>query len=313
MNMNKISKLVISGLFLTQTVGVEAITFKLPPPGVDIVGKVQTTRAYPGETLTDVGRRFGVGFSEMLDANPRVDPKYGVEKGQNLVVPSQFILPPGPRQGIVINLAELRMYYFPAHSNVVVTVPVGIGRIGFWQTPVGQTKIVEKVLNPTWHPTASVRADAVKYGLDLPSAVPPGPDNPLGKHMLRLGWRSYLIHGTNDPQGVGKRTSAGCLRLFPEDAESLYYSVPVGTPVRVINTPYKVGWSGKQLFLEYHEPLAEERHKYQGQSIPMVNAIHQEIGSHRMLIKWDRAQEEAKRASGIPIAIGTQVGGTASY
>lgn len=234
-----------------------ATTFVIPASG-DLVGDIQYATPEPGETLSDVGIRYDVGYFEMVRANPQVDPLRPLPLRTRLVIPSQYLLPPGPREGIVINLAEYRLYYYPPGDNVVVTMPVGIGREG-WHTPVGKTRVTVKERDPVWHPTANVRAEAAKNGTPIPNEFPGGDGNPLGRHVLRLGWATYLIHGTNRRDGVGSRVSAGCIRMMPEDIEQLFDRVAVGTPVTVMNEPLKLGLMNGQLYLQVHPALTDEK------------------------------------------------------
>jgi L,D-transpeptidase ErfK/SrfK len=213
-----------------------ATTLVIPPQG-DITGTVEYAYALDGETLQDAGIRFDMGYDEMVKANPHVDPVNLLSSNTRLLIPSRFVLP-AIREGVVINLAEYRLYFFPKNDNVVMTFPVGIGRKG-WSTPVGKTTVVGKQINPTWHPSAKLRANAEKKGVQIPDEFPPGEANPLGKYALRLGWPTYLIHGTNHPEGIGERISAGCIRMLAEDIEYLFSNVAVGTKVEVINYPVK--------------------------------------------------------------------------
>lgn len=210
-----------------------AATYAIPDRG-NVVGELQYIHAEPGDTLGEVGLRFNMGYNEMVRANPSVDPNSVLAYRQRLLVPSQFILPSVPHNGLIINLAEYRLYYFPHNDNVVMTYPVGIGRKG-WNTPLGLTRVVSKGVNPSWRPSAKLQAEAYKHGVLLPDMYPSGLGNPLGKHVLRLGWPTYLIHGTNHADGVGMRVSAGCIRMLPDDIDYLFNIVEVGTPVRVIN------------------------------------------------------------------------------
>ncbi|MGQ3891086.1 L,D-transpeptidase family protein [Legionella sp. CNM-4043-24] len=234
-----------------------ASTWVLPDKG-DLVGEVQYATSLPGETLAEAGVRFDIGYYEMRNANPRVDPLRTLAPGTRLLIPSLYILPPGKRQGLVINLAEYRLYYYPPGDNVVVTAPVGIGREG-WNTPIGETRVTAKERDPIWRPTDNVRAEAARHGTPIPNSFPPGAGNPLGRHVLRLGWPTYLIHGTNRRDGVGSRVSAGCIRMTPEDIESLFDQVPVGTPVRVINQSVKTGYDKGKLYMEVHPLLEQSR------------------------------------------------------
>ena len=222
-------------------------------PDQDVVGQVQVTVAKHEDTFADIARRFNVGYTELVRANPGVDPWLPGE-GTEIVLPTEFILPDAPREGLVLNLAQMRLYYYPKPKKdapkdgpvEVVTHPIGIGKVG-WATPEGTTKVVSHVKDPTWTPPVSVRKEHAKEGDILPPTVPPGPENPLGRHMMRLGWPSYLIHGTNKPPAVGMRASAGCVRLYPEDIAQIFEAVPDGTKVTVVNQPFLLGWQGDRL------------------------------------------------------------------
>jgi len=212
-------------------------------PGTEIVGYVQKTVVGKDDTLPDIARRFDVGYEEILLANPGVDPWLpGV--GREVVVPTQFILPMAPHEGVVVNVAAMRIFYYPPRKKnepqVVFTHPIGIGRVG-WKTPEGTAKIVSRTKDPVWVVPKSVRDEHAEDGEKLPAVVPAGPDNPLGQYMFRLSWPSYLIHGTNKPYGVGMRSSHGCMRLYPEDIAVFYNLIPIGTKVTVVNQPYLFG------------------------------------------------------------------------
>jgi len=213
-----------------------AATFVIPSKG-NLIGENEYTRPYPGETLGDVGIRYDIGYQEIAKANPTIDPNTILPPQTRVLIPSQFVLPNVPRHGLVINLASYRLYFFPENENVVMTYPVGIGRKG-WNTPLGLTKITSKQINPSWYPSAKVIAYAAEKGVLMPDVFPPGASNPLGKHVLRLGWPTYLIHGSNHPDGIGEMISAGCIRMLPEDIENLFALVSVGTPVRIIDEPH---------------------------------------------------------------------------
>jgi L,D-transpeptidase ErfK/SrfK len=242
---------------IAMTYNVHATILVIPEQG-DLVGDIQHTYSEIGETIDEVGRRFDVGYYDMVRANPHADPIHTLAAHTPLIIPSRFILPPGKRTGIVINLAAYRLYYFPPDENIVVTFPIGIGKEG-WSTPTGVTKVTAKAVNPTWKPTADVLAAAEKMGAPLPGVFPPGPNNPLGKHVLRLGWPAFLIHGTNRVDGVGARVSAGCIRMLPSDIEYLYELVSIGTPVKVINEPVNIGKQDGSVFLQIHPSLAEHK------------------------------------------------------
>ncbi len=291
----------VAGLFSAEGL---ALSFALPPHGQDVVGETKVVTARYEDTFSDFARKYDVGYREMLAANPGVDPWLPGE-GTRVVIPTRFILPPPPREGIIINLAELRLYYFPPGEQRVITHPIGIGREG-WETPLGRTRIIQKARDPSWTPPESIREEYAQKGIELPRVVKPGPDNPLGRFALRLGLPGYLIHGTNRPYGVGMRVSHGCIRLYPEDIETLFQQVPVGTPVRIIDLPHKAGWLNGTLFLEAH-PLLEEKAKDPDTAFnltPVVEAITMVRGDIRMDPDWDRVEEIARQRLGIPLPIG---------
>jgi L,D-transpeptidase ErfK/SrfK len=237
--------------------------FEFDPKDQDVVGEVTVTVVGKDDTLPDLARRFNVGYEEIMRANPGVDP-WLPGAGREIVLPTAFVLPQAPRTGIVINVAAMRLYYFPPRvpgkSQVVITHPIGIGKVG-WSTPEGVTKIVARVKDPVWVPPASVRKEHKEDGDDLPPKVLPGPENPLGAYMFRLAWPTYLIHGTNKPYGVGMRSSHGCMRLYPEDIAILYEDVPLGTAVRVVNQPLVLGFRGGTLYAESFGPLETDPHE----------------------------------------------------
>jgi L,D-transpeptidase ErfK/SrfK len=236
-------------------------TFKFPYDAkfTGVLGELQVTTSRYEDTIPDIARRFDLGFDEVANANPGVDP-WLPGAGTRIVLPTQFVLPEAPHDGIVVNLAALRLYYFPKPGKdgrrVVYTYPLGIGKVG-WATPEGTTKIVSKRKDPYWTPPASVRKEHKEEGDPLPARVPPGPDNPLGRRAMNLGWPTYLIHGTNKPAGVGVRASHGCIRMLPEDIDQLYEMVPVGTKVTVVNQPIVFRWQRDALYVQSYPPHEE--------------------------------------------------------
>lgn len=221
-----------------------------------VVGVPETVRVDRPTPAAELARRFGVGARELARANPQLG-HGSAPAGSEVLVPTEYVLPPAPRRGIVVNIAEMRLYFFPGDgdraSREVLTFPVAIGR-DEWETPTGQTQVIERIENPEWRPPGSIKADEASKGRDLPDVIPPGPDNPLGKYALRLGWRTHLIHGTNDPYSVGKAATHGCIRLYPEDMAVLYKQVKEGTPVTLIDAPYKFGVRDGDLYVEAHPP-----------------------------------------------------------
>jgi len=254
---NPASILASAALLLAAGPSGEAAEYPLPRDH-DVIGEVREIVARHEDTFVSLARRHGVGLEELKLANPGVD-MWLPGEGTRITLPTRYVLPRAPREGVVVNIAELRLYYYPKDEpDKVYTYPISIGRMD-WSTPVGTTTIVAKAKNPSWYPPQSIREEHAERGDFLPAVVPPGPENPLGAHALRLGLPGYLIHGTNRPSGVGMRVTHGCVRMFPEDIEALFERVPTGTKVHIVNQPFKLGWSeAGELVLEVHPPLEEE-------------------------------------------------------
>lgn len=232
-------------------------------PSDSVIGDITFTSARRSDTLLDIARAFDLGHDQIIQANPGLN-RWLPPPGADVLLPRRYILPPGPRKGIVINLAELRLYFFPPNSNTVFTYPVSIGDLD-WRTPLGTTIIVSKERDPAWFPPESIRAEHFDEGEELPTMIPGGaPDNPLGQYALKLGIKGYLIHGTDERRsfGIGMRVSHGCIRMYPEDIEELFELVKVRTPVRIIDEPIVVGWRDDDLFLAVHRPLDDQEAPY---------------------------------------------------
>jgi L,D-transpeptidase ErfK/SrfK len=271
----------------------------------DIIGEIRTMTTVYEDTMLDIARNNGLGFTELMAVNPGVDPWIPGE-GVRVLLPTAHILPDAPRRGVVVNIAELRLYYYPPGGGPVVSVPIGVGRDGF-TTPFGTTKVTRKAVRPTWYPTPKTRADRP----ELPAAVPPGPDNPLGEYALYLGWPAYLIHGTNQPYGVGRRVSRGCIRLYPEDIERLFKMVPEGTQVTVVAQPVKLGWRGGDLYIEVNPSLAQvDQIEEKGFAEPDPvrelsdpDRILAAAGDEIWRLDWNAISQALERRQGIPIRI----------
>lgn len=257
-------------------------------PGDDVIGTLQVTRASAEDTLSDIARRFNLGFDELVRANPGVDPWLpGADR--EIVLPTQFILPNAPREGLVINLPALRVFYYPkpreGEPQTVITHPIGIGKVG-WSTPEGATKVTGKRKNPIWTPPASVRKEHKENGDPLPKQVPPGPDNPLGAFAMTLGWPTYLVHGTNKPYGVGMRSSHGCIRFYPEDIALLFDRISIGTTVTAVNQPLLIGWHDGAIYVQAMPTLEDDTRPMIDGAGTLVNAaISDKI--------WDKARPHA--------------------
>ncbi len=285
----KIFFFVTIALVLLYTTGTHALTFSLPSQETNIVGEVHTVFIEPGESLQTVARRNDMGYEELVRANQHINP-YKPRAWSKVIIPSSFILPDTKREGIIINLPELRLYYYPKDSGIVMTFPIGVGRQG-WLTPTATTKVIEKKVDPEWFVPESIQDHMAEKGVFLPDIVEAGPNNPLGEYAMKLRLPGYLIHGTNRPNSVGKRSSSGCIRMLPEDVEQLFQVVSVGEKVQIINQPYKAGWHRGDLYLESHKPFWDQmpnKRKYDSLRSVVSNAnvnrnITVDWGSARMI------------------------------
>jgi L,D-transpeptidase ErfK/SrfK len=295
---------VATGTALLLCADVAAATFPMPPDGEDLVGEAGTVITSEADTLLDIGRRHGLGYGEMAAANPGIDPWVPGEATE-VRLPTQFILPSGPRRGIVINLAQMRLFYFPpakrGQPREVVTYPLGVGRESRLP-PLAESRVVRKASNPIWFPPASIRAERRKEGEELPRAVPPGPDNPLGEYALYLDLPGYLIHGTNRPWGIGMRVTGGCIRLYPEDIAALHAAVPVGTPVRITHEPFVLGRHAGALYLKVFPPLGEDVESEGRDHTPLVKAVLRRARKGDR-VDWDAVMRAAHERLGLAVRI----------
>ncbi|MBE4893006.1 L,D-transpeptidase family protein [Enterobacter asburiae] len=290
-----------------------AMDYPLPPAGSRLIGQNQTYTIQEGDNkLQTIARRFNTAAQVILETNNTIAP-VNPAPGTVITIPSQMLLPDTPREGIVVNLAELRLYYFPPGENIVQVFPLGIGQLGL-ETPVTTTRVSQKIPNPTWTPTPGIRARSLEQGIKLPPVVPAGPNNPLGRFALRLGVGNgeYLIHGTSAPDSVGLRVSSGCMRMNAPDIKALFEQVRVGTRVQIINEPVKfsVEPDGKR-YIEVHRPLAQ----VEGEN-PQVSPITHsadfatfvsQAGSDKALI-----EKALARRAGIPVIVSSGSGPSAS-
>lgn len=271
-----------------------------------VIGAIEHTRSHSKDTLLDIARRNGLGLAEMKLANPDLD-TWLPGHDKDVVLPTEFVLPVAPHQGIVLNIPEMRLYYYPPHKvdgrREVITYPLGIGRQG-WETPYVTTRVTAKDKDPVWIPPKSIREEHAEKGDVLPTRVGPGPDNPLGDYALRLALPSYLIHGTNKPWGVGMRVSHGCIRLYPEDIESLFKQVTVGTRVQIVNQPYKVGLRGGDIYLEAHPYLPIDANEFRDNLTSVVRMIVEMTTENGYTVDWDLARKVIEEHEGIPVKIG---------
>jgi L,D-transpeptidase ErfK/SrfK len=292
-----------------------AQTFLLPPADVDVVGRVEYTLAGRDDTLLDIARRYDIGQNEILLANPGVD-RWLPADNSKVRLPNRYIIPAAERTGVILNLPEMRLYYFPKPGKgeppQMITHPISVGRMD-WNTPLGNTRIASKQRDPTWTPPESIKKEALADGKVLPDVIPAGPDNPLGRYAMRLGIPGYLIHSTNKPYGVGMRVTHGCIRMYPEDIEGLFADIPVGTPVHIVNQPIKLGWMAGGLFVELHPPLDEDLPEYENYLQRVLDAVADMIATHpewsaqnndrRLSLNGAALREAVEEKSGIPVLI----------
>jgi L,D-transpeptidase ErfK/SrfK len=282
------------------------ITLDAPP----VYGEDQHVTASYEDTLLDIARSNSVGYEEIQRANPKLD-LWIPGAGADVAIPGRRILPPGPHEGIVVNLPEHRLYYYPKpkphQKPIVITYPVSVGKMD-WRTPLGETQVVSKQKLPYWYPPASVVKEHNERGDPLPKVVPPGPDNPLGEYALRLGIHpgTYLIHGTNNPLAVGMAVTHGCIRMYPEDIEALFKIVPVGTKVWLINEPVKVAYVDGELLLEAHPQIDAEGQTMEPDLDMLSQRLDHALGSNVAAINWDIAREALQAAQGVPTLVGLE-------
>lgn len=270
-----------------------------------MVGTLASITSRENDTLSDIGRHYGLGFNDITIANADLDP-WTPPADQTVLLPLSFVLPDAPRKGIVLNLANMRMFYYPKNqASTVLTYPVGIGRQG-WNTPLGQTQIVAKKANPDWTVPESIHREHQALGDPLPKVIHAGPDNPLGSYAMPLGFNGYLIHGTNKPYGIGMQVSHGCVQLYPEDIEVLFSKVDVGTAVRIVHQPYLAAWQEDMLYLEAHHPL-EKWEKQQKQLQKEIRKKLQHLAAEKQAtVDWAKVERILQRADGVPTPVLTE-------
>ncbi|MFQ5972069.1 MAG: L,D-transpeptidase family protein [Alphaproteobacteria bacterium] len=269
----------------------------------DVIGMLSEYRSAADDTLLDIALSNGLGYVELVAANPGVDPWLPGE-GTTIVLPTAHVLPDAPRRGIVINLAAQRLYYFPSGSARVHTFPIGIGRAGL-EMPLGGTVVVGKRAQPSWVPPPSIRSERPW----LPAVVPPGPDNPLGDFALDLGWSGYVIHGTNLPYGIGRRVSHGCVRMHADDIRFLFGEIGAGAPVEVVDQPVKLGWRDGELYLEIHPSQAQaDQAQVSGSFRPepiegLLAMVREAAGADPHRLDWALVARTAEERRGIPVRV----------
>jgi L,D-transpeptidase ErfK/SrfK len=301
-------RLLSTAIGLTLSASVHATTYELADNETSVVGHNMVVYSRAEDTLLDIARQFDLGYRDITDANPEVDAWL---PGENtpVVLPTRLILPDAAKQGLVINIAEMRLFYYPkvaeGETQRVISHPIGIGREG-WATPLGKARITQKVKDPSWTPPESIRKEHAAMGDILPRVVPAGPDNPLGAYAMRLSMPGYLLHGTNKPYGVGLRVSHGCIRLFPEDIEHLFGIIPSNTPVEIVYQPHKAGVRNGQLYLEAHRPQKDIDDREGNNMTPMVKAILSVQDGLPAEEHWSYAESVVRQQQGVVKPIGQE-------
>lgn len=279
--------------------------FILESPEQTVVGEPQIVFTRATDTFSDLAREYGLGYDELVAANPGIDPWL---PGRNtpVLLPTQYVLPDTPRTGVILNIASKRLFHYlpivDGEPVKVMTYPIGIGRIG-WETPLGETTVIAKARDPDWYVPWSVQKEHREMGNPLPPVVPPGPDNPLGSHVLQLEMPGYLIHGTNQPYGVGMRVSHGCVRLYPENIELLYSLVEIGESVTILNEPYLLGWRAGELFLESHAPLRDDAISPDQRLQAIFDTARNASGAFNDRTEQGYARAVAGDARGVPVKV----------
>lgn len=282
-----------------------ATSYPLPPANESLIGKITTQSAGSEETVLSIAQKYDLGYNAIENANPTLDMTKQFSPGTTIQIPTKHLLPGNEREGIVVNLPEMRMYYYPANSNEVLTYPIGIGRIGK-MIPITKTTITYKRENPTWTPPQDIRDFNLEKGIILPRVMPAGPDNPLGKYAIYMKIPTYLMHSTPYVESIGTRASFGCIRMYSTDIENFFPSITKGIPVEIINKPIKLGWEDHQLMMESHPPL-EEHGDASDTSLPGVVQMISNETDETTLVDWQMVSYLMKERDGIPHDIGIKI------
>jgi L,D-transpeptidase ErfK/SrfK len=281
-----------------------ATAYSTPAADESVIGSMQTGYVKSGDAAAVIAQTYDVGFNEMQNANPHIDMNHRFASSKEVMIPTVHLLPNAPRKGIVINLPEMRMYYYT--ENEVLTYPIGIGKAGK-TIPVAKAKVTYKKTNPFWYPPQDIREFQLEQGVILPRVLPPGPDNPLGTYAIYMTLPTYLIHSTIFPESVGRRASFGCIRMYENDIESFFPTVNRGIPIEILNTPVKLGWHKKSLFMEAHQPLEESREDPNAALPGVVHNIVEQTKDKPMLVDWQKVSFIAQARDGVPHEIASNL------
>lgn len=298
---------VLSAAFLLASTHALATTYNLPPVNESLVGQIQYGSAGSGDSTAKIAERYDLGYNALEKANPHLNMERGLPSGASLTLPTQHLLPNQAREGIVINLPEMRMYYYLPGSNQLLTYPIGIGKIGK-NIPIEKTSIIKKAKDPVWVPPDDIREFNLETnGIILPQVMPPGPDNPLGPYAIYMKIPTYLIHSTIFPESIGKRASFGCVRMYESDIKQFFPVVEKGVPVAIINSPVKVAWQKDKLYMEAYVPLEEHSAALDASLPGMVNLINNAAKNEVTLVDWQAVAFIDEERDGVPHDIGIKI------
>lgn len=297
---------VLSATMILASTSVFAATYPVPPDNQSIIGNIQYNSSSSGEPIAKISHQYDVGYNAMEQANPNVDVSKPLSYGSKLKIPTQHLLPNQPRVGIVVNLPEMRMYYYLPGTTQVATYPIGIGKIGK-TIPITFAKITKKAKDPSWVPPDDIREFNLAQGVVLPQVMPAGPDNPLGPYAIYMSVPTFLIHSTIFPESVGKRASFGCLRMYESDIKDFFPTIEPEIPVAIINSPIKVGWETNRLYIEAHRPLEEHNGAYDATLPGAVSQIVNLTKNQDTLVDWQGVAFVEKERDGLPHEIGMKL------
>ena len=299
-------KVILTFIIFSINAPIYAEDFSLPAPSNALIGDVQyVSTSHQGDTPTTLAQRYNLGLNAIVAANPGTTETTQFPPDVYVKIPTAFLLPPLPRDGIVINLPEMRMYYYPKNGGRVMTFPIGIGKIGK-TIPIENTFITRKKINPTWTPPKDIREFNEQQGITLPKVMPAGPDNPLGPYAIYLRIPTFLIHSTIFPESIGRRASFGCIRMNESDIKQFFPLVEPGTPVAIVDMPAKVGWQGTELFMQAYPPLEERSKEINVENV--VEAIENSLPRNGVtLVNWQLVSYLAEQPDGVPHEVGVRV------
>lgn len=301
----KHSKIALSAVLLLTSANTFSAIFPLPPANQSLIGQIEYKNASSDDSLVKLQQQYDIGYKAIEKANPQLNLAKSID-GNTIKIPTQHLLPNQLRDGIIVNLPEMRMYYFIPGTSKVATYPIGIGRIGK-TIPLATAIITKKVKDPSWVPTEDIREFNLTQGVVLPQIMPAGPDNPLGPYAIYMSVPTFLIHSTIFPESIGKRASFGCIRMYESDIKDFFPSITSGIAVSIINSPIKVAWQNNHLLMEAHTPLEEHQEEATTTLPGTVAQIHNLTKNQDILVDWQAVSFIEKERDGLPHEIGIKL------